>query len=287
MEEAITRFLLDVMGYRKIEALLNGEKPSDMKIRDFLSGTIFATFSAYSAMSESKVTMPLISKIHSVKKADSTEQRWMSQELKSSGLEWLIDNMTMFRYQTPDEIAEYVRGFSRQLFPESKPEYETKEYKTRKSRNISFDIRIRDDGFFFVVRGNKQTKSARRMTIVFNLERGTVEAINTVAARYYVVINKPHTELTFSAKFLNRSKGIVIDEALLRMVGVFDSELSKRITAAKPPVYVGADAEGYKTGALMEHLHFGPGIVTDKKEPGKMQVYFPRLLKKKSLICRD
>ena len=292
-QEAVRTFLFDVLGYKKIDELLKGQKPQDTKIREFLEGTVFGTFRKSSTMGVT--TMPLIPRIYRLDELNTVrisegkigfetrEGRYahFDEETPQLHLPYLISNLTFFGYMTPEEIRNYVEGFRTRLFPQSR-------YKWVVVKQ-SFEAIIADTDFYFELTGanrtSKRVQTAKPMDILFNADADTVNSINVLVSRYYSMIHPRH-DSQHKRGNISPVRDIVPPAvpAYLRLVQQIDELTPARLaealdTCKSQPYRMGSS---YPTGQVIDHATFGRGLVIGKDHSG-MEIYFPSINQKKTL----
>lgn len=273
-QEAVQRFLMGMIGYGKIKALVEGEKPLGVSVLGFLNGTAFGMCGdAKRRYDVNGWNMPLIPRIE-------------TDGASSEGLEWKIETEVMFKGKKPARIADLVRRFHKEAFPEASLSEENVNNGDKGESN-TFSVTLHGKGIYVKASGRHIGIEKRLLIAIFKLPPDEVSGINSAVAEYLRAVKAPFPEplKVFSRKAIASLSAAPIENASL--LGLLENGkgglILSALMEANPPLYR-TDAP-YERGSLIAHLSFGFGLVTHV-EGSVATVYFPRHSETKTLLCR-
>ncbi|MBI2084753.1 MAG: hypothetical protein HYT70_04060 [Candidatus Aenigmarchaeota archaeon] len=275
-QNAIEQFLWEELGYRKIKELMEGRKDRRVGIRDFLEGTLFATFKPFtwSGINQVRVTMPAVPRIHTIDefKLSGGYPIGFQQDLLGTVLNYPFFTQSMgFLHQRPhqrrNEMVEYLQNLGRRLFPNAEVSF-------RKSRGILTTGIILDEDFYFSLVFPSHTTA---FDTYFKVNPDMVTDINRIVSRYHFLSNRKRTDYGPSQIYTQ-----IPELDLVSMIGTKpDDELLATVSSVENLRY--SPESSYRTGQVINHNRWGPGIIQETHE-NHFTVYFPALGVTKNLI---
>jgi hypothetical protein len=186
--DRVDNFLLNVYGYAKIEELLKGNKPKNVRLKDYLSGTIIGTFRrvSYSGEDDNQMVynhMPFISHAKTteeIRNRTGTDKH--HHRMQDERLPYHISNMCFFAGMHAQHMEDFLRQKVMPCFVDPKLEIRRQPNPIR-----SWDMDIEAEGFNLYVEGST-TNNSKELIVDFTASNGVIESVNLATSRLHAMI---------------------------------------------------------------------------------------------------
>lgn len=191
-QESIENFLYDTFGYRRVEEILNHEKPKDVTMKAHLNGTILGTFGRRNSTannfvgpkwSRKYIWVPHIFNASEIDEQAERGKRYLKgekvePEIRRRG--HFLSNYTAFVGLKGTQVRESIKRIHQDEFPDAEYDF---------GFNGRLEGHIKDDDLFLYTEGATSRFGAKLILVSFNLPAESVDNLNAIAARHTAIMN--------------------------------------------------------------------------------------------------
>ena len=172
--EGVTRFLLEGMGYLKLDELMDDSQNRTPYLKKFFVNTVFATHipsgKVMTTDNSPQLTPPyaprietinsIVSKNEGIRRhnalgeeiiligTESGANLYIERKLFDTGLPYLVTSNRFFYHQTRRQAEQFINQIKDDFFPDAKPAAEVK--------NATLRLKLEDEGFYMHVLGGRK-----------------------------------------------------------------------------------------------------------------------------------